>query len=120
MGRGMMMNPLQVVLDKKTELNLATDQVTRIEELKKALEEQNRAPMAEMLKIREAHPERTSMSEEERTKMRAQGMLIQANNNAAREKLKDVLSAEQLEAANKAIDEARPMRGRRGGGRLRR
>jgi hypothetical protein len=118
MGGGMM-NPLQVVLDKKADLNLSADQVAKIEELKKALEEQNRVPMAEMQKIRQAHPERGAMPEEERTKMRAQGMLIQQNNTAAREKLKDVLNAEQLVAANKAIDEARPMRGRRGGARHR-
>jgi hypothetical protein len=114
---GMMGSPLQIVLEKKAELNLAVDQVTKIEELQKALEEENKAPRAEVQKILETYPDRGSMPDEARAKMREQNMLIMANNTKAREKLKDILNAEQLAAANKAIDDAMPMRGRRGGGR---
>jgi len=116
MGGGMMASPLQIVLEKKTELNLAADQVTKIEGLQTALDEENKAPRAEIQKILEAHPDRGSMPEEARSKVREQNMLIQANNTKAREKLKDILDADQLAAANKAIDDAMPMRGRRGGG----
>ena len=115
-GMGMMTSPLQIVLDKKADLSLTPDQVTKIEEMNKALEEQNKAPRAEIQKILEAHPDRGSMPDEARSKMREQNMLIMSNNNAAREKLKDVLNADQLAAATKAIEEAMPMRGRRGGG----
>jgi hypothetical protein len=120
MGMGMMSSPLQIVLDKKADLNLAPDQVMKIEEANKALEEENKAPRAEIQKILEAHPDRGSMPDEARAKMREQNMLIMANNTKAREKLKDILNADQLAAANKAIDDAMPMRGRRGGGSARR
>lgn len=118
-GRGMgamMQSPLRVVLDKKAELGLSAEQVAKIEAMEAELAKTNEAPMAEVRKIREANPDMRNMPEAERDKMREQMRTIQTNNTAAREKLKDVLTPEQLAAANEAIEAAMPRRGRRGGG----
>ena len=112
----MMQSPLKVVLDHKADLNLSAEQVTQIEEMEKALTEKNKAPQAEIAKIREANPDMRNMPDDARMKMREASQLVMANNTEVEEKLKDFLNAEQLAAATKFIQESRPQRGRRGGG----
>jgi hypothetical protein len=105
---GPMGGPLAIVLEKKVELELSADQVVSIEAMATALAEKNEPHVAKMREMRQAgQPDREAM-------MKIQEA-IRENNVASHEALKDVLSEEQLEMANRLIAEARP-RGRRGGG----
>ncbi len=107
-GRGMgAMSPIKVVIDHAADLKLTADQTKKLEDLDKSLAEQNKQPMADMQKAREA---------QDRDAMMAARQTMTKNNQAAQEKLKDILNADQLEAATKAIQDAMPQRGRRGGG----
>jgi hypothetical protein len=103
-----MQGPLAVVLEKKAELTLTEDQVLKIEQMQEELTEKNAPHLERMREMREAgQPDREAMMEIQRA--------IRENDMAAHAALGDVLSAEQLEAANRFIAESRP-RGRRGGG----
>ena len=109
-GRGGMMggpNPIEIVLGKAADLKLTADQTTKLEAINKTLVETNKPIMDEITKMRES-------GTMDREAMMAHAGKLRANNDEARGKLKDVLNAEQLAAAEKFIQEATP--GRRGGG----
>ncbi len=110
-GRGGMMggpNPIEIVIGKAADLKLNADQTTRLEALNKTLVAKNQPILEELTKMRES-------GNMDREVMMAKAGELRANNDEARGKLKDILNAEQLAAAEKAIDEAAPGRRGRGG-----
>lgn len=107
-GRGMMAaNPIAIVLEHAADLKLTEAQTHQLHTLSEELVAKNRPIMDEIAKAREA-------GTADRETMMGKMATIRENNQAAQEKLKDVLNEEQLTQATKLIEEARP-RGRRGG-----
>jgi len=101
-------NPLAIVIDRKEELKLSDEQLEKIQDVDKKLTEKNEPLLAKMREMREGEgqPDREAMM-----KIMQE---IRANNMSAHAALKDILTPEQFEMANRIIAEATP-RGRRGG-----
>lgn len=107
-GPGMMQqNVAQLLVDKKADLGLSAEQVTKLEVVAKTLEEKNAPLIEEMRAARQNGADRQAMM--------ATMQKIRTHSDEAFEKeIKPVLSAGQVTKAEQIIAASRPPR--RGGG----
>src|SRR5262245_30103210 len=116
-GPGGFGNPVEIVLDHKTELNLTADQVTKLEDVARKLEEQNKPIIAELEKERgNARPD--ELTEKQREEMRDAMEKLRDNREDAQKKVAATRTdqqEEQLRACRPARPEGVGGRGGRGG-----
>ena len=108
-GGGMMQSTARLLLDKKADLGLSDEVAAKLDTIATRLEEKNAPVREELRKMRDSGAGRDAMV----AKMRE---LRQADTDVYEKEIKPLLTPEQVEQANKLIEEARP---RRPGGRRR-
>lgn len=126
-GRGGMMgamsgrSPVAFVIDHKADLQLSDDQVAKLQDIEKKVEDKNK-PLVE--KMRQAwgggeRPDFQSMSDEDRQalreKIRPITQEIRDNDDAARQEANGVLTSEQKSKVEELMQQMRQQR-RSGGG----
>ena len=120
-------DPVARILEKRTELKLTAEQVTRLESIDAKLREQNQPLMQQMQQqMQQARGERpqgqpTEAQREEMRKRREQMRPVmekmRANQQAAMKQVQTVLTAAQKEQVQSLMREQRGERGERGEGR---
>jgi hypothetical protein len=108
-------NVAQVLIDKKADLALSDEVVTKIEAIKAAIDKKNEAFVAEYAKVREAGGT-GQMDDAARQAFQAKvAAARQANDEAWEKEIKPLLTPEQATKATEAINAARqPQQGRGG------
>ena len=118
-GPGRMGNPVEVVLQHRSELNLTAEQVTKLEAVASKLKESNKPLMAELQKRRTEGQRPQDMTEQQREQMRDVMEKVRANREDAQKQVAAILTQQQNEQLRSFRSERaeRFERGQRPGGR---
>jgi DNA anti-recombination protein RmuC len=96
-GPGRMGNPVQIVLQHGSELNLTADQVTKLEAVASKLEESNKPLVADLQKQRTEGQRPQAMTEQQREQMRGVMEKLRANREDAQKQVAAILTQQQNE-----------------------
>jgi Spy/CpxP family protein refolding chaperone len=104
-------NPIQVVLDARSELGLTEGVVARLEAVRDRLQEQNRVPLVRIDSLQQAMP-RAERGNREATqammeRIRPLRQEVQENNRRALEEIRPHLTATQWERVNELVQPRR-------------
>jgi hypothetical protein len=110
MGSMMQQNVAQLLLDRRADLVLETEQITSLERIAKQLQEKAEPVMKEMEALRGSGGMRNMPADQRQAMMAKMQGLRAANDEAFEKEIKPLLNAAQAEQAAKMIAEARPPR----------
>ena len=120
-GPGRFGNPVELVLQHKTELNLTADQVTKLEDVARKLEEQNKPIIAELEKER-GNGKPGELTDKQREEMRDAMEKLRDNREDAQKQVASILTDQQEQQLTHTTDRGmstapeRPHPARRTGG----
>ena len=103
-------NVVEIVIEKKADLTLNDEQVTKLTALAKQLEEKNKPTVEQIQKLRDNGARPRDMNEEQRESMKKAMATIQENRKAALEDVRGVLNDEQKKKLKALLEEMRPER----------
>ncbi|MBX6366128.1 MAG: Spy/CpxP family protein refolding chaperone [Gemmatimonadetes bacterium] len=113
-GRGMMMmrgDPVAMILEHKADLGLTDEQVTKLQDVQKRLEEQNK-PLREQMQKEMNGASFRDLTDEQREKLRPVFEGLRENSRKAMDEAREILTPEQRDKMRDLM----PMRrGPRGG-----
>ncbi len=104
------MNPVEMILEHRSELNLTADQVGKLESVAKKLDEQNQPIIAELQKLR-GNGRSEELTEQQREQVRAAMEKVRDNREDAQKAVAEILTAQQEEQLHSFM----PKPGERGG-----
>ncbi len=115
-GRGMMMrSPIAIAIAHKADLSLTDDQVAKLNDIEKQLQEKNAPIRDKMRESMQGAGDFQSMTDEQRQAMREkmQPLMQQmrANTAAARQDAEKLLKPEQVSKLQDILQQEMPMRG---------
>ena len=108
-----MRNVVEIVIEKKADLALNDEQVTKLTALAKQLEEKNKPTVEQVQKLRDNGTRPRDMNEEQRESMKKAMESIQENRKAALEDVRGLLNDEQKKKMKALLEEQKPVRRQR-------
>ncbi|HET9982820.1 MAG TPA: Spy/CpxP family protein refolding chaperone [Longimicrobiales bacterium] len=116
-GRGMMMrgNPVAMILEHKADLSLTDQQVTKLQDIQKKLEEKNK-PLREQMQKETNGASFRDLTDEQREKLRPVFEDLRENSRKAMDEVREVLTPEQQKKMRDLMPMRRGPRGERGRG----